>query len=310
VDLELAWLKTWVEVVDSGGFARAASRIYLSQPRVSAHVASLERTLGCTLIDRRLRPLTLTDEGQRLLPRARAIIASVDETVADFRSTKTVSAGRVTIASFASASSAFLPKVIGELRAAHPLIEVGVLDGDVQVIETVLAERRAAVALRPYRPEPANRSLIRRGLWREPFAVLAPQGHEVLEGERIILERIARYPVITIGDPLADQRLGYEAWAGLRDSRIEAPVGIVSHQPTTLAAMVKAGHGVGLLNLLAATMVRTEGLELRTIDNPLLYRDVALWWHSDQPLSRASQALVDLVLASERPAGTTLPEVA
>jgi DNA-binding transcriptional LysR family regulator len=95
----------------------------------------------------------------------------------------------------------------------------------------------------------------------------------------------------------------------MRDSRIETFVGIVSHQPTTLAAMVKAGHGLGLLNLLAATMVRTDGLELRTIDNPLLYREVALWWHSDQPLSRAAQAFVDLVLASERPAGTSRPEV-
>ena len=56
-------------------------------------------------------------------------------------------------------------------------------------------------------------------------------------------------------------------------------------------------------------MVRTDGLELRTIDNPLLYREVALWWHSDQPLSRAAQAFVDLVLASERPAGTSRPEV-
>jgi DNA-binding transcriptional LysR family regulator len=233
----------------------------------------------------------------------------VDETVAEFRSTSTACAGRVTIASFASASSAFLPKVIGELRAAHPLVEVGVLDGDVHVIETVLAERRAAVALRPCRPEPADRSLVRRTLWREPFALLAPQGHEVLEDDPVTLERIARYPVITIGDPLTEQRLGYEAWAGLRDSRVEAFVGIVSHQPTTLAAMVRAGHGLGLLNLLAATMVRTDGLELRTIDSSLLYRDVALWWHSDQPLSRAAQAFVDLVLASERPAGTSPPEV-
>ena len=309
MDLELTWLRSWVEVVDSGGFARAASRIYLSQPRVSAHVASLERTLGCTLIDRRIRPLTLTDEGKRLLPWARAIIASVDETVADFRSNKTASVGRVTVASFASASYVFLPKVIGELRAAYPLIDVGVLDGDVQVIETALAERRVAVALRPYSPEPADRSLVRHGLWREPFALLAPQGHEVLDSDRITLERIAKYPVITIGDPLADQGLGYEVWASMRDSRVEAFVGIVSHQPTTLAAMVKAGHGVGLLNLLAATMVRADGLELRTIDNSLLYRDVALWWHSDQPLSRPTQAFVDLVVASERPAGTSQPKM-
>jgi len=42
MDLELAWIRSWLEVVDSGGFARAADRIHLSQPRISAHVASLE----------------------------------------------------------------------------------------------------------------------------------------------------------------------------------------------------------------------------------------------------------------------------
>jgi DNA-binding transcriptional LysR family regulator len=45
LDLELAWLRSWLEVVDSGGFARAADRSHLSQLRISAHVASLELAL-------------------------------------------------------------------------------------------------------------------------------------------------------------------------------------------------------------------------------------------------------------------------
>lgn len=108
LDLELAWLRSWLEVVDSGGFAREADRIHPSHTPTSAHVASLGHALGCTLIERRLRPLTLTEEGKRLLPRARSIIAAVDDTISDFRSTQTTVAGRVTIASFVSASSEFL----------------------------------------------------------------------------------------------------------------------------------------------------------------------------------------------------------
>ena len=79
--LDLTWLRTWVEVVDVGGFARAAEQIHLSQPRVSAHIASLERELGCRLIERRVRPLTLTEEGKQLLPKARAVLAAADELV-------------------------------------------------------------------------------------------------------------------------------------------------------------------------------------------------------------------------------------
>ncbi|WP_425551157.1 LysR family transcriptional regulator [Actinoallomurus vinaceus] len=90
-DLELAWLRSWLEVVDSGGFARAAVRVHLSQPRISAHVASLEKALGCPRLparrhvrvrhrgaDRRHRHVergrdcsALRRHGSRLLPSGR-----------------------------------------------------------------------------------------------------------------------------------------------------------------------------------------------------------------------------------------------
>ena len=304
MDIELAWLRTWIEVVDSGGFARAAARLHVSQPRVSARVASLEHALGCVLIERRIRPLTLTDEGKRLLPRARMIVTAVDDTVSDLRATAGSFTGRLAIASFASASSEFLPGILRTLRTANPLLELAVLDGDVQVIEDALAERRAAVALRPLRPEPSDHALVYRGIWREPFVVLAPPEHPVLRNESITLEDIAAYPVITIGDPLGDPSLGYEAWSAMQSSRIEPAAGVVSHQPTTLAAMVREGHGIGLLNSLAGAMVRTDGLVIRNVANRHLYRDVGLWWHAERPLSRAAQAFIDLVLHSERPPGT------
>ena len=304
MDVELAWLRTWLEVVDSGGFARAAARLHLSQPRVSARVASLERSLGCVLIERRMRPLTLTDDGRRLLPRARLIVTEVDDTVSDLRATAGSITGKLAIASFASGSSEFLPGILKQLRTANPLLEIAVLDGDVQISDEWLADRRAAVALRPLRPEPAEHAWIHRGLWREPFVVLAPPGHPILAADAIGLEEVAAHPMITIGDPLGDPSLGYEAWSAMQSSRIDSAGGIVSHQPTTLAAMVRAGHGVGLINSLAAAMVRTDGLEVRQVDSARLYRDVGIWWHSERPLNRAAQAFVDLVLSAERPAGT------
>ncbi|MFC6160014.1 LysR family transcriptional regulator [Kribbella sp. NPDC058693] len=304
MDVELSWLRTWIEVVDSGGFARAAARMHLSQPRVSARVASLERALDCVLIERRMRPLTLTDDGQRLLPRARLIVTAMDDTVSDMRSTAGSFTGKLAVASFASASSEFLPDLLMQLRTANPLLEIAVLDGDVQVIDDWLSDRRAAVALRPLRPEPADHALIHRGIWREPFVVLAPPGHPVLDHDSIGLDDVAAHPVITIGDPLGDPSLGYEAWSAMQASRIVPAAGIVSHQPTTLAAMVRAGHGIGLVNSLAAAMVRTDGLEVREVSSHHLYRDVGLWWHAERPLSRATQAFVDLVLAADRPAGT------
>ena len=54
--MELDWLRTFLAVLDRGGFSAAAAQVHRSQSRVSAHIAALERELGVTLIDRSRRP--------------------------------------------------------------------------------------------------------------------------------------------------------------------------------------------------------------------------------------------------------------
>lgn len=301
--LELVWLKTWVEVVDAGSFSRAAEAIHLSQPRVSAHIANLERTLGCVLIERRVRPIALTDEGQALLPKARAVLAAAAE-LAEIPSRGAKLSGNLRIASFASASASFMPSVLRTLRDAHPDLSVSIFDGDLLSIEAALADRRVSLALRPLRPEPRERSFEFHPLWREPFVALLPDGHALLDESSVTLRQLASAHVITIGNPLLDSSLGHEAETALHSSYAELAMGSVSHQPATLAAMVRAGLGVGVVNQLAVDMVRTDGLQIRPIDDFRQYRDVGLWWHSERPLSRAAMAFRDAVIATPLPTGT------
>ena len=251
--LDLAWLRTWIEVVDSGGFTRAAEQIHLSQPRVSAHIANLERELGCSLIERRIRPLTL--DRRRTGPAAEGACGTGRRGRAEHRppDRRGNITGTVSVASFASASSEFLPGVVTALREEHPQLQVAVLDGGwLGLIESALADRRVSVALRPLRPEPHDHAFTMRPLWREPFVLLAPTGHPLLEKDAIELSDLADQRVITIGNPLADSVVGDEAEAALTIKDLVAPSGIVFHQPTTLGAMVRAGHGIGVINYLGA----------------------------------------------------------
>ncbi|MDV6271183.1 LysR family transcriptional regulator [Rhodococcus globerulus] len=299
---ELVWLRTWVEVVDAGGFSKAAEAIHLSQPRVSAHIANLERSLGCILIERRIRPLALTEEGRALLPKARAVLSAAED-LADVRHARETLTGSLRIASFASASAVFLPGILVSLRDKYPGLDVSVFDGDVQSIESALGDRRVSVALRPLRPEPADRTFTFRPLWREPFVVLLPTGHDLCKHDSIALAQLADAHVITIGNPLLDSYLGYEAEAALHAAFVEIPVGTVSHQPTTLASTVRAGLGVGVVNRLAVDMIRMDGLEVRPITDLHRFRDVGVWWHTERPLSRASRAFIEAVLDAPIPVG-------
>lgn len=68
-------LKTFVAVVDEGGFSRAAARLHLTQSAVSGHLRRLEEQVGKPLLTRTTRSQQLTVDGERLMAYARGILA-------------------------------------------------------------------------------------------------------------------------------------------------------------------------------------------------------------------------------------------
>ncbi|MGN6463656.1 MAG: LysR substrate-binding domain-containing protein [Pseudolabrys sp.] len=73
LDLEL--LRSFVSVVDAGGFTRAGERVHRTQSTVSQQIKRLEDTVGKPLLHRIGKQATLTEEGERLLSYARRILA-------------------------------------------------------------------------------------------------------------------------------------------------------------------------------------------------------------------------------------------
>src|SRR5262245_25635014 len=73
LDLEL--LRSFVSVVDAGGFTRAGERVHRTQSTVSQQIRRLEETLGYPLLHRNGKQATPTEQGERLLSYARRILA-------------------------------------------------------------------------------------------------------------------------------------------------------------------------------------------------------------------------------------------
>src|ERR1700720_4687522 len=76
-DLDL--LRSFVSVVDAGGFTRAGERVHRTQSTVSQQIRRLEESLGYPLLLRNGRQATPTEEGERLLSYARRILALAQE---------------------------------------------------------------------------------------------------------------------------------------------------------------------------------------------------------------------------------------
>src|ERR1700722_5858703 len=77
LDLEL--LRSFVSVVDAGGFTRAGERVHRTQSTVSQQIKRLEDDVGQTLLDRTGKDVTPTEAGERLLSYARRLLALAEE---------------------------------------------------------------------------------------------------------------------------------------------------------------------------------------------------------------------------------------
>jgi DNA-binding transcriptional LysR family regulator len=80
-ELDLRLLRHFVAVAEELHFTRAAARLYLAQQALSRDIARLERQLGVRLLTRTTRRVALTPDGERLLARARELLALHDQTL-------------------------------------------------------------------------------------------------------------------------------------------------------------------------------------------------------------------------------------
>src|SRR5215468_4217165 len=95
--MELRQLVYFDAVVRHGGFSRAAERLHVAQPAVSAQIRRLETELGTTLLQRTTRRVSLTYAGELFLARARRVLAQVDAARGDLAELSAVLRGRVRI---------------------------------------------------------------------------------------------------------------------------------------------------------------------------------------------------------------------
>jgi DNA-binding transcriptional LysR family regulator len=78
-------METFVRIVDAGNLSSAATQLGTTQPTVSRRLQTLERSLGVRLLRRSTHSMTLTEDGQRCLTRARELLASWHAFEADLR---------------------------------------------------------------------------------------------------------------------------------------------------------------------------------------------------------------------------------
>ncbi|WP_243359631.1 LysR family transcriptional regulator [Fundidesulfovibrio terrae] len=118
--MELYHLRTFVAVAEEGNLSRAAERLHLSQPAVSAHVKSLEEELGVSLFTRTARGMDLTDSGTRLTCTAREALSCAQGIMEQARAMREGVRGDIVLTRNTDPQYLRLPRILAALSDEHP----------------------------------------------------------------------------------------------------------------------------------------------------------------------------------------------
>ena len=121
--LDLDLLRSFVSVVDAGGFTRASQRLHRTQSTVSQQIRKLEARIGEALLVRRPRGIVLTEHGERLLGYARRILSLAAEAEDMLRY---ASEGAVRLGMHENFAGPIAASLLRELGRAHPRLRLDV----------------------------------------------------------------------------------------------------------------------------------------------------------------------------------------
>jgi DNA-binding transcriptional LysR family regulator len=122
--MELYQLRSFAAVAEHGHLTRAAERLHVSQPAVSAQIRALEDELGVPLFDRGATGMTLTPEGSKLLPMAFRVIGAAADLKSRARSLKGEVAAHVRIGTLADPETLRLGGLLARAVERHPLLHL------------------------------------------------------------------------------------------------------------------------------------------------------------------------------------------
>jgi LysR family transcriptional regulator, nitrogen assimilation regulatory protein len=151
--MDIRQLKTFVDVAANGSYARTALIVGVAQSALSRQLSALERGIGGRLFHRTGRGVVLTELGERMLPRARALVADADAWADAARQERTGPSGEVTLGAVPVASRSLIAALAAELRQRFPRIRLRALEAYSGQVEEWLASGRVEIAIyNRYRP--------------------------------------------------------------------------------------------------------------------------------------------------------------
>jgi DNA-binding transcriptional LysR family regulator len=284
--MEFRQLEYFVAVAEEANFTRAAERIHVAQPAVSAQIQRLERELGQPLLDRSRRTVRLTAAGEAALPYARAALAAAADIQVAIDELNQLIRGTVTIGTVTS-HSFDMPSLLADFHAAHPQVEI------------TLSTDSSDALTDKVRTGDLDVAIVSVGADEQPDGLDV----DVVTDEAIVAvvcrtDELASRKTVRLKDLMRRQLIALPVGAGIRhqfdvacaNAGVTPRIAFEASTPLALADLAERGLGIAIVP--ASVPRQREQLHALPIV-PELRGRLVLACRSGGPMSPAARVLVD-----------------
>ena len=288
--MNIAALRAFLAVAETGSFSRAAERVFLSQPAISKRIAALEAELGTRLFDRIGRRAQLTPAGAALLDRARAILRELDDVKRSIANLSGTIVGELRLATSHHIGLHRLPPALKRFHQTYPEVRLDLrfMDSEKACAAVAQGEIELAIVTLPPAPLPALRVTK---IWDDPLEIVVSPAHPLANRAELQAKALLDYPAILPGPGTYTREIILKALGPLRE-RIQ--IGMATNYLEVLKMLAAIGLG---WSALPRSMI-DESLKVVQIKKMVIRRSLGLVTHAGRTLSNAAQAMIAVVQES------------
>ena len=280
-------LQVFISVADTGSFTGAGEQLFLTQPAISKRIAQLEEQLGARLFDRIGRQIHLTEAGQALLPRARAVLREMEDISRSITNLSGRVAGKLRIGTSHHIGLHRLPPILRQFSRQYPDVQLdihfidseeaweGVLHGDLEL----------GVVTLPPQPDPRVQQTV---IWNDPLVFMAAPEHPLAQEKKVSLEMLTGYSAILPSPVTFTRRIVEELF---RQQSLTLDISMSTNYLETIHMMVAIGLG---WSVLPASMLDQQ-VKVLAVPGVSIRRELGVVTHPSRSPSNAARCFIELL---------------
>ena len=273
--LELRWLRSFVAVAEEMHFSRAARKLNLAQPALTAQIHQLEEAVGAPLFERTNKMGGLTASGLALLPEAIQILESSSRCVGIVKRAALGETGVLRLGLIPPAVTSSLADGLRRFSAQYPGVGLTIRQGDQnKLIERLVAKELDLLIGRPTKTGSNSTSLRQKKLFTEEQGILLRADDPLAKMSRVPIKKIAGRKLVLLRSNIffGQLLLGHAAKHGATLTPLYSAEDFPS-----IYWMVRAGLGIAPCSLLLSDGL-PRGLVAKMITPPPARLEIAAIW--------------------------------